>query len=287
MRRERRTALLARETFDGVPEGTRRAAVLRRSEPVGLERINTSRAGPVTEWPASRVPGVVRGAGPRSGCFTPTGGLVSCRFMEGSPTGGERPEEATTLSLVRAAQGGDRAAMDALFSRYLPRVRQIVALRLGYGWRSFAAYEDLVQDALMRLFSKLESFEERPEGTFRNWVAVCVANSVRNSLRKERPVGPGGARMVPIHAKEDDDTALRLLDDQPGPSTIHRGKEMLDRIEKALLEMKEEHREPILLRKFCEMSYEEVAATLGLPSEAAARKAVSRGIAVLRERLGE
>jgi RNA polymerase sigma factor (sigma-70 family) len=214
-------------------------------------------------------------------------GLISCRFMEGPPGGCEKREDATTLSLVRAAQSGDRAAVEALFARYLPRVRQIVALRLGYGWRRFAAYDDLVQDALLRLFSKLDSFEERPEGTFRNWVAVCVANSVRNSLRGERSKGPGGARIVPIHAKEDEDSALRILDDQPGPSTLHRGKEMFDRIEKVLLEMKEEHREPILLRKFCEMSYEEVASALGLPSEAAARKAVSRAVAVLRERLGD
>jgi DNA-directed RNA polymerase specialized sigma24 family protein len=49
--------------------------------------------------------------------------------------------------------------------------------------------------------------------------------------------------------------------------------------------MKEEHREAILLRRFCEMSYGEVAAALGLPSEVAARKVVSRAAADLRERL--
>ena len=62
---------------------------------------------------------------------------------------------------------------------------------------------------------------------------------------------------------------------------------MLDRIEKVLLEMKEEQREAILLRRFCEMSYKELSSTLGLPSEAAARKAVSRAIAAFRERLGD
>jgi RNA polymerase sigma factor (sigma-70 family) len=198
---------------------------------------------------------------------------------------GRKPEDQTTIDLVRAAQGGNRDAVDALFARYLPRVRQIVALRLGYGWRRFTAYEDLVQDALLRLFSKLDRFEERPEGTFRNWVAVCVANSVRNSLRMEKSGGPAGARRVPMHPEEDESSALLLLDKRPGPSTIYKGREMLGRIEKILLEMKEEHREAILLRRFCEMSYEEVASSLGLPSEAAARKAVSRAIAVFRERL--
>jgi DNA-directed RNA polymerase specialized sigma24 family protein len=78
-----------------------------------------------------------------------------------------------------------------------------------------------------------------------------------------------------------------LLGDDPGPSTIYRGEELLDRIEKVLLEMKEEQREAILLGRFCEMSHEEVAAAMKIPPEAAARKAVSRVIGVLRERLGK
>lgn len=192
-----------------------------------------------------------------------------------------------TIDLVRAAQGGNRGAMEALFERYLPRVRQIVALRLGYGWRRFAAYEDLVQEALLRVFQKLDRFEERPEGTFRNWVAVCVANSVRNSLRNENPARPGGGRIISIEGTSPEDTASLLLGKDPGPSSICRGQELLELIEKALLAMKDEHREAILLRRFCEMSYGEIAAALGLPSEVAARKAVSRAIADLRERLGE
>jgi RNA polymerase sigma-70 factor, ECF subfamily len=192
-----------------------------------------------------------------------------------------------TIDLVRAAQAGDRGAIEALFERYLPRVRQIVALRLGYGWRRLSVYEDLVQEAMLRVFQKLDRFEERPEGTFRNWVAVCVANSVRNSLRKESPPRPGGARVVSIDETGPDETASLLLGKGPGPSTVCRGKELLDRIEQALLDMKEEHREAILLRRFCEMSYGEVAAALGLPSEVAARKVVSRAAADLRERLEE
>jgi RNA polymerase sigma-70 factor (ECF subfamily) len=188
---------------------------------------------------------------------------------------------------LRRAKADDRSAIEALFDRYLPRVRQIVALRLGYGWRNFAAYEDLVQDALLRIFQKLDAFEERPEGTFRNWVAICVANSVRNSLRKEKAGRPGGGRIVSFPESDTVDTAQNLLGHEPGPSTVYRGKELLDRIEKALLAMSEEQREAILLRKFCEMSYDEVAKTLGLPSEVAARKAVSRALGNLEERLAE
>lgn len=43
-----------------------------------------------------------------------------------------------TVSLVKKAQDGDRQAMEDLFVRYLPRVRQIVALRLGMPPSAFA-----------------------------------------------------------------------------------------------------------------------------------------------------
>ena len=84
-----------------------------------------------------------------------------------------------------------------------------------------------------------------------------------------------------------EETAGILPGHEPGPSTIYRGKELLDRIEKALLDMSEEYREAILLRKFCEMSYDEVASALKLPSEAAARKAVSRALSRLKEQLAD
>jgi len=99
-----------------------------------------------------------------------------------------------TVRLVRAAQSGDQRSIEALFERYLPRVRQIVALRLGYRTRDFAVHDDLVQEALVRAFRGLDRYEERSEGTFRNWVATCVANTVRNWFRDEKAARRGGGR---------------------------------------------------------------------------------------------
>ena len=87
--------------------------------------------------------------------------------------------EDPTTCLVLAAQGGDRDALEGLFRRYLPRVRQIVALRLGYSLRDFADSEDLVQEALLNVFRNLDRFGARSEGRFRYWLTRCVANSMR------------------------------------------------------------------------------------------------------------
>jgi RNA polymerase sigma factor (sigma-70 family) len=90
-----------------------------------------------------------------------------------------------TIQLVRAAQSGKSTAMDALFERYLPRVRQIVALRLGDPLRDAALHDDLVQESLLRVFQNLDKFEERSDSTFQNWISQCVTNSVNEHFRRQ------------------------------------------------------------------------------------------------------
>ena len=199
----------------------------------------------------------------------------------------EHDSPETTLSLVRAAQEGERDALERLFARYLPRVQQIVALRLGYPLRAFVSHEDLVQDALLNVFEKLDQFEARSEGSFRNWLARCVANSVNEHLRKQQAKKRGGGRRRVLTEFEGDDLATTIFAGKsPSPSALLRGRETAERIEAALLKMEERHREVILLRRFCEMSYAEIADAMGFTDEANVRKSFSRALERLRELAG-
>ncbi len=193
----------------------------------------------------------------------------------------------STLSLVQSAQGGDRQALEQLFSRYLPRVRQIVAFRLGYRLEDFATYEDLVQEGLAQAFRNLERFEQRSEGSFRNWIASCVANTVSSHFRKAHAAKRGGGKVRPFSSYESEDVSVIVFEGKdPSPSTLYSRKEMLAKVEDAMLRMKEHQREAIVLRLFCEMSYDEVAETMGFSEEATARKVVSRALESLRKLAG-
>ncbi|MFO1078577.1 MAG: sigma factor [Planctomycetota bacterium] len=92
----------------------------------------------------------------------------------------------TTLSQVRAARDGDRGALEQLFGRYLPWVFDTVALRLGRRRRDCGALEDLVQESLLDAFRSIERFQERSEGSFRNWLARIVENNVRDGARRQQ-----------------------------------------------------------------------------------------------------
>lgn len=82
--------------------------------------------------------------------------------------------------LVRAAQHGSNAAFDELQVLYRQRLfRQIVAIT---GNREDA--EDALQDALLRAFVKLQSFEGRSH--FYTWLSRIAINSALMKIRKRR-----------------------------------------------------------------------------------------------------
>jgi RNA polymerase sigma-70 factor (ECF subfamily) len=194
------------------------------------------------------------------------------------------PQE--TIKLVRSAQGGDRPALEALFARYLPRVEQIVTLRMGRKLRQIVDPDDIVQQALLKAFQGLDRFEERSEGSFRNWLASCVETEILMRLRSDRAIKRGGGKVQRFgDAASHIMLSSILAGDGPSPSEVVRGKELSERIHDVLMDMPEHHREVIILRHLCEMSYVEIAQSMKLGSEQTARKAVSRALKILKENL--
>lgn len=194
----------------------------------------------------------------------------------------------TTFQLVERAQGGDREAMESLFARYLPRVRQIVALRLGYRLKDLEAHEDIVQEGLLKAFQNLDRLEQRSAGSFRNWLSRCVVNAANDYLRRGRADKRGGGKVRAFSSLQSEDmSTIIFAGSDPTPSAVVGQKELQAVVEGAMLGLKEHHREIIILRLFCEMSYEEIGRTLGIEQEATVRKVFSRAMSELRTACGE
>ncbi|MCS0635088.1 sigma-70 family RNA polymerase sigma factor [Streptomyces sp. LP05-1] len=77
-------------------------------------------------------------------------------------------------SLVRAAQGGDQRAQDALVAAYLPLVYNIVGRALG----GHADVDDVVQDTMIRALGGLGSL--RDPARFRSWLVAITMNQIRD-----------------------------------------------------------------------------------------------------------
>jgi len=179
----------------------------------------------------------------------------------------------STLTLLTRARAGDESALNDLFARYLPGLARWASRRLPPWARQLSDTHDLVQDALVRTFKKVDGFEHRGEGAFLAYLRQVVMNRIRDEIRS--------AKRLPPQAELDSE----IPDPQESPLQQAVGAEALERYEKALAEVSAGERELIIARVELGLSYREIAEIAGKPSPDAARMAVSRAIAGLAKRM--
>lgn len=193
-----------------------------------------------------------------------------------------------TADLVLAAQGGDDAAMDRLFSRYLPRVRLIVAVRTGWSPGAIGEVDDLAQEALLKAFRGLDSFQVQTDGSFRGWMASIVQSVVVDAIRQRAaPKHGGGIRLRRLSELGPDSISGCIFDgDAPTASAILSALELEEKVLDALQGLSPHHREAIVLVKLCGMSAAEAAKVLEL-SPGNVRVVLSRALKKLKARVDE
>ncbi len=152
--------------------------------------------------------------------------------------------------LIARAQEGDVASFEALVQPLQPRLlRLILAVTAN---REDA--EDCLQETLLRAYRALPSF--RADASFTTWIHRVALNVTRNWLRAEaRAASSRIAERVGQYAK----------DLAPGPYDQLAAAETARALKRALAALPDHYREPLLLRHYRDMSYEEIAEVLQIP----------------------
>ena len=173
-----------------------------------------------------------------------------------------------TTQQVRAAQDGDGLALNELLRRYLPRVRRIVASRMGKPRSEFVDHDDVVQETFTDVITSIQTFEPRSEGAFCNWLASCVVNNIRDLARRGNAIKRGRGEVQNFADLGETYLTDSLFEGrEPTPSAVARKSETEEALERAMLSLSDRYREAINLRVYCQMSYREMAEVMGLPSE--------------------
>jgi RNA polymerase sigma-70 factor (ECF subfamily) len=192
-----------------------------------------------------------------------------------APSPGVRDLDAhSSVELLALAKAGDSSALDVLFTRYLVPLRRWAHGRLPRWVRDIADTEDLVQDTLLQTFKRIELFEPDRSGALEAYLRQAVMNRIRNEFRRSR-------RREPVAVLDTDAPA-----DAPSPLDEAIGAELRDEYERALARLKPEEREAVVGRIEMDLTYEELADTLGRPTPNAARSAVVRALFRLAEEMG-
>jgi RNA polymerase sigma-70 factor (ECF subfamily) len=180
---------------------------------------------------------------------------------------------ASTVELLDRARQGDQAALDRLFARHAAPLRRWASGRLPRWARDLTDTDDLVQEALLQTFRRIDQFEPRGTGALFGYLRQIVLNRIRDELRrKERwPISKG------LDGSE--------VTDAMSPLEHAIGREMSERYERALARLSPLDQELIIARVEMGCEYEELAESLGKPTADAARKAARRALVRLAEEI--
>lgn len=175
----------------------------------------------------------------------------------------ERQETVTDESLMRAVNAGDSHALAELAKRHYRLVAGIAYRMLG---RADAA-EDAAQDVFVKLAGNRAGFAGR--ASFKTWLTRIVLNLCIDYRRRNRDPRPLSEEIP------DRDRSLPAASDQRYVSA---------RIEYAISQLPERQRTALILHRYDNQSYKQIAAATGW-SESAVESLIMRAYATLRDEL--
>jgi RNA polymerase sigma-70 factor (ECF subfamily) len=161
------------------------------------------------------------------------------------------PPSTAESTLVARARAGDRSALQEIVQLHAGLVYTVVASHLGSD-----EAEDATQEVFILVQRGLRSFEERSQlGT---WIYRIATNVALQRLRRRR-------RRPPSAGLDGRDVACP----RPGPLTAASAQEEREAFVHALDALPLEQRAVVVLRGIAGLSFDEIAATLGIPTPTA------------------
>ncbi len=183
------------------------------------------------------------------------------------------------VALMLAWQSGDERAFDQIVEVYSPQVYALLTRFLG----PRPSREDLVQEAFLRVVRARTRYE--PTARFTTWLFRIVYNlavneTQRNSPRELRSIGSADR-----HEEDAPDLLAEIGDTQvPHPSEALEREDRVRAVRAAIARLPETQRMALILAKYEERPYAEIAEILG-SSEKAVKSLVHRARETLRELL--
>jgi RNA polymerase sigma factor (sigma-70 family) len=191
---------------------------------------------------------------------------------DGTSPADNRQAKQRDVLLVLAACSGDSHAFIELSRPHSKRIL-LTLYRITKNWHDA---EDALQEALMKAFLHLDSFQGK--ANFSTWFTSIAVNSALMLLRRRR-----GAREIAIDNAGALGTYIEwdLKDRRDNPEQCFEKQQRADLIQSAILRLRPEFRRVVELRYSMNLSNKEIARCLGI-SLAATKSRLLRARAALR-----
>jgi RNA polymerase sigma-70 factor (ECF subfamily) len=189
------------------------------------------------------------------------------------------PDDTAFEDLVGRVRRGDAAAAEVLVRRYEPQVRRVIRLRLGHSpLRRHLDSADVCQSVLASFFVRaaLGQYDlDSPAGLVRLLTAMA-RNKLADQARRRQ-----GVPRDPVEGRAGAGDLAKAADNQPGPSRIVAGRDLLEAVRARL-----QDDERLLAERRAEgRAWADIAAEMGGSPEAL-RKRLERALARVAREVG-
>jgi RNA polymerase sigma-70 factor (ECF subfamily) len=190
-------------------------------------------------------------------------------------TVGRSDEDAEDVRLMRQVSEGDTSAFEQLIERHQSLVAGTVARMLG----SSSEVEDIAQQVFIRVWKSARRYV--PRAKFTTWLLKITRNLVFNELRRSKRHAH-----VPLQTEPGAEEFPLKDETNPTPDASLLERELQRTIEEAITELPESQRMALILRRYEQLSYEQIADILDL-SVPAVKSVLFRARTELRARLSK
>ena len=157
------------------------------------------------------------------------------------------------VELMAMVRNGDIAAFESLVERHKRPVIGTVAKMLG----NPSEAEDIAQQVFIRVWKSASRYE--PQAKFTTWLFTITRNLVFNEVRRRQ-------RKPTVSVDEREESTHRTVEDVQGASPDEQmlQAELEDAVDRAIQSLPEKQRMAVILRRYEEMPYEEIAIVLSM-----------------------
>lgn len=162
----------------------------------------------------------------------------------------------TDEQLVQQYQSGEHSSFDELVRRYQHKIFRVCCRLLSSPYDA----DDAAQEVFVKAYHALNRF--KADARFSTWLYKIAVNHSFNMLRSHRR--KQRLKFFSELSQDDFYRVHQINDDEQHPQQRMERLEQTQRVQKALMNLKEEQRTVIILHRYQELSYQEIADVLGI-----------------------
>jgi RNA polymerase sigma-70 factor (ECF subfamily) len=164
-------------------------------------------------------------------------------------------KEIPSEDLMARIADGDEYAFEALVHRHQTSVLNLIYRFIGDRTRA----QDLAQEVFIRVWQAAKTY--RPEAKFTTWLYRITANLCLNELKSARR--RRWLRFFQSDGENRETIEENLADDSPSPEDLLLAKERSRQITDALQSLPDNQRMALVLKRYDDLSYAEMAQIIG------------------------